>query len=86
MVSPVALFLVSYQSRSGDGIAFDVERFLVAFALARVEDKLRHAARVAHALRLEERHVVGHAVLRLAGGEACRNMVPRYSRPSRMAR
>ena len=69
MVSPVDLILVSYQSRSMRRVALDVERFLVGFALARVEDELRHAARVAHALRLEERHVVGDAVLRLAGGE-----------------
>ena len=50
-------------------VALDVEGFLVGLALARIEDELRRAARVAHALRLEERHVVGHAVLRLAGGE-----------------
>ena len=51
------------------GVALDVERFLIALALARIEDELGHAARVAHALRLVESHVVGDAVLRLAGGE-----------------
>ena len=50
-------------------IALEVERFLVGFAEARIEDELRHAARVADALGLVERHVVGDAVLGLAGGE-----------------
>ena len=51
-------------------IALDVERFLVGLAEPRVEHELRRAARVAHALRLRERHVIGHAVLRLTGREA----------------
>ncbi len=51
-------------------IALDVERFLVGFAQPGVEHEFGRAARVAHALRLVERHVVGHAVLGLARGEA----------------
>ena len=51
-------------------IALEVERFVIGFAEPRVEDEFRSAARVANALRLIERHVVGNAVLRLAGGEA----------------
>ena len=51
------------------GVALDVERFLIGLAQARVEDELGHAARVADALRLVEGHVVGDAVLGLAGGE-----------------
>ena len=86
MVSPVDFDLVSYQSRSIDGLPLMSKRFLIGFAHPRIEDELRCAARVAHTLRLVQRHVVGHAVLRLAGREACRNMVPRYSRPSRIAR
>ena len=50
-------------------VALDVESLLVAFAQPRIEDELRHAARVAHALRLVKSHVVRHAVLRLAGGK-----------------
>ncbi len=52
------------------GVAVDVEGFLVGFADARVEDELGHAAGVADALGLVKRHVVGDAVLGLAGGEA----------------
>ena len=69
MVSPVDLDLGLVPVEIDRRIALDVERLLVGLALARVEDKLRHAARVAHALRLVQSHVVGHAVLRLAGGK-----------------
>ena len=51
-------------------IAFEVERFLDGLAFARVEDELGHAARVADHLGLVGGHVVGNAVLGLAGGVA----------------
>ncbi len=70
MVSPVDFELGLVPVEIHARVALDVERFLIGFAEARVEDELRNAARVAHALRLEERHVVGDAVLGLAGGEA----------------
>ena len=50
------------------GIALEVERLLRGLAVARVEHELRHAARVADELGLVGAHVVGHAVLGLAGG------------------
>ena len=57
-------------------IALDVESFLIGFAEAWIEDKLRYAARIADSLGLEERHVVGDAVLGLAGGEGLEEHCP----------
>src|SRR5206468_2051004 len=51
-------------------VAFEVQRLAVGLAEPRVEDELGRAPRVADALRLPERHVVGHAMLRLARREA----------------
>ncbi len=50
------------------GIAFQVEGFLGGFAVARIEHELGHPSRVPHHFGLIGRHIVGHAVLRLAGG------------------
>ena len=52
------------------GIALEIEGFLRGLAVARIEDELRHAARVAHHLGLVGGHVVGDAVFGLAGGVA----------------
>src|SRR4030095_16262957 len=51
-------------------VALEVEHFLIALAEPRIEDELRRTARVADALRLGERQIVGDAVLGLARGEA----------------
>ena len=53
----------------GRRVALQVQRLAVGLAELRVEDELRRPTRVADALRLVERHVIAHAVLRLAGGE-----------------
>ena len=66
----VALNFVSYQSFSIEGLPFRSSASGVGFAEPRVEDEFGRAARIANALRLVERHVVGHAVFGLAGGEA----------------
>jgi hypothetical protein len=58
------------------GVVLVVEGFLRGFALARVENKLRHAEAVAHEFRLIGAHVVGDGVLRLAGRVALENAVP----------
>ena len=52
------------------GVALQIESLLVALAQLGIEDELRRASRIPHALRLIERHVVAHPVLGLAGGEA----------------
>src|SRR4029450_9710415 len=57
-------------------VALEIEGLLIRLPQPRIEDKFRRSSRIADSLGLGERHVVGHAVLGLAGGEALQENGP----------